>query len=136
MGSYVAYHYLNSLFDYGVTSVINKSFSDLRYEITYNKSLYIIVAKSVFLSRSDIESMMNYVSNGNTLFISADYIDRRLTDTLMAKPTFDFMSFFALNEYQLPKKRYMAFACPGISTGSEEVWIFLCSLWRQVYLLR
>ena len=104
MGSYVAYHYLNSLFDYGVTSIINKSFSDLRYEINYNRSLYIIVAKSVFLNRNDIQSMMNYVSNGNTLFISADYIDRRLTDTLLTRSTFNFMSFLPLDEYRLPKQ--------------------------------
>ena len=104
MGGYVAYRYLNSMFDYGVTSVIKNSFSNLRYEINYNNTLYVIVAKSVFLSEDDVESMMNYVSNGNTLFISADYIDRKLTDTLSAKTSFNFMSFFAINEYQLPKK--------------------------------
>ena len=104
MGGYVAYHYLNSLFDYGVSSVISKSFSNLRYEINYDKSLYVIISQYVFLRQDDLESMMNYVSNGNTLFISADYIDRKLMDTLSAKMTFNFLSFFALNEYQLPKK--------------------------------
>ena len=37
MGGYVAYHYLNSLFNYGVTDVINKPFSKLRYEINYDQ---------------------------------------------------------------------------------------------------
>ena len=94
MGGYIAYHYTNSLFEYGVTEVINKSFSDLRYEIIYSNSLYIIVAKSVFMRNDDMESMLNYVSNGNTLFISADFIDQRLLDTLGAKTTFDLTSFF------------------------------------------
>lgn len=104
MGGYVAYHYLNSFFNYGVTDVINKSFSKLRYEINYDKSLYIIVAKAVFLSKDDLESMMNYVSNGNTLFISAEYIDEKLIDTLGAKVSFDFSAFFAQSEYDMEKK--------------------------------
>ena len=104
MGGYVAYHYINSLFNYGVTDVINKSFSKLRYEINYDKSLYIIVAKAVFISRDDLESMMSYVSNGNTLFISAEYIDEKLIDTLGAKISFDFSTFFAQSEYEMEKK--------------------------------
>ncbi|HEV8271839.1 MAG TPA: DUF4350 domain-containing protein [Chitinophagaceae bacterium] len=104
MGGYVAYHYINSLFNYGVTDVINKSFSKLRYEINYDKSLYIIVAKAVFMSTDDLESMMNYVSNGNTLFISAEYIDEKLIDTLGARISFDFSGFFAQSEYEMEKK--------------------------------
>ena len=104
MGGYVAYHYINSLFNYGVTDVINRSFSKLRYEINYDRSLYIIVAKAVFVSRDDLESMMNYVSNGNTLFISAEYIDEKLIDTLGAKISFDFSAFFAQSEYDMEKK--------------------------------
>src|SRR5262245_32092097 len=104
MGGYIAYHYLNSLFDYGVTEVINKPFSQLRYEINYNQSLYIIVAKSVLMNQEDVESMLNYVGNGNTLFISAEYIDHKLVDTLGADISFDFSSFFALSEYQMEKK--------------------------------
>jgi len=104
MGGYVAYHYLNSLFDYGVTDVINKPFSKLRYEINYDKSLYIIVAKAVFMSKDDLESMMNYVGKGNTLFISAEYIDEKLIDTLGVKASFDFSVFFAQSEYNMEKK--------------------------------
>ena len=104
MGGYVAYHYINSLFNFGVTDVINKSFSKLRYEINYDKSLYIIVARAVFISKDDLESMMNYVSNGNTLFISAEYIDEKLIDTLGAKISFDFSTFFARSEYEMEKK--------------------------------
>jgi len=97
MGGYVAYHYLNSLFNYGVTDVINKPFSKLRYEISYDKSLYIIVAKAVYMSKDDLENMMTYVGNGNTLFISAEYIDEKLVDTLGAKISFDFSVLFAKN---------------------------------------
>jgi len=104
MGGYIAYHYLNSLFYYGVTDVIDKSFSKLRYEINYSNSLYIIVAKAVLINRDDVESMMNYVGNGNTLFISAEYIDKKLIDTLGIDMSFDFGSFFGRSEYQMEKK--------------------------------
>ena len=104
MGSYIAYHYLNSIFNNGVTEVTDKSFSNLRYDINYNKSLYIIIAKGVFMNRSDLESMMNYVSNGNTIFISSEYIDEKLLDTLGIKATFDFSSFIFQDEYQMKKK--------------------------------
>ena len=104
MGSYVAYHYLNSLFDNGVTNVIDRPFSRLRYEIDYdNKSLYIILAKGVFMNKTDVESIMNYVSNGNTAFISAEYIDQNLLDTLDVKASFDFTSFFLKDEYEMEK---------------------------------
>ena len=104
MGGYITYHYLNSLFNYGMTDVIDKPFSKLRYEINYDKSLYVIVAKAVFMSKDDLESMMNYVSNGNILFISAEYIDEKLIDTLGAKISFDFSVFFAQSEYNIEKK--------------------------------
>jgi hypothetical protein len=104
MGGYIAYHYINSLFNDGISDVINKPFSRLRYEINYDKSLYIIVAKAVFISRDDLESMMNYVSNGNTLFISAEYIDEKLIDTLGAKISVDFSTFFVPSEYDMEKK--------------------------------
>jgi len=104
MGGYIAYHYINSLFNDGISDVINKPFSRLRYEINYDKSLYIIVAKAVFISKDDLESMMNYVSNGNTLFISAEYIDEKLIDTLGAKISFDFSTFFVPSEYDMEKK--------------------------------
>ncbi len=104
MGSYVAYHYLNSLFDNGVKNVVDRPFSRLRYEIDYdNKSLYIILAKGVFMNKLDVESIMNYVSNGNTAFIIAEYIDQHLLDTLGVKISFDFTSFFLRDEYEMEK---------------------------------
>ncbi|HMK20400.1 MAG TPA: DUF4350 domain-containing protein [Chitinophagaceae bacterium] len=126
MGGYVAYHYLNSLFNYGVTDVIDKPFSKLRYEINYDKSLYVIVAKAVFMSKDDLESMMNYVSNGNTLFISAEYIDEKLIDTLGAKISFDFSIFFAQSEYNMEKKdTWLSLAHE--SNANKEVWFLFCA---------
>lgn len=104
MGSYIAYHYLNSLFNTGVTDVIDNSFSKLQYEINRSQSLYIIVARSVFMSKADMESMLDYVSEGNVLFISSEYIDQKLLDTLDTDLSFSFDVFFGANEYQMLKK--------------------------------
>ena len=103
MGSYIAYHYVNTLFNYGVTTIINKPFSELRYQIDYNNSLYIILSKSVFVDQDDLESMMNYVGNGNTLLISAEYIDRKLIDTLGVELN-DMTSQLPVNEYNIKKR--------------------------------
>ena len=103
MGGYVAYHYLNSLFEYGVTDVTNQKFSNLRYQINYNKSLYVIVARAVYINKADLESMLSYVDNGNTIFISAHYIDEKLLDTLQTNISFDLEAFYGLNEYKLDK---------------------------------
>jgi hypothetical protein len=124
MGGYIAYHYLNSLFNFGVTDVIDKPFSKLRYEINYNKSLYIIVAKEVFMSKDDLESMMNYVSNGNTLFISAEYIDEKLIDTLGAKVSFDFSAFFAQSEYDMEKKDTWLSLAHEAKAGKQKYGFF------------
>jgi hypothetical protein len=126
MGGYIAYHYINSLFDYGVTETINKPFSELRYEINYSNSLYIIVAKSVFMKNADVESMLNYVGNGNTVFISADYIDQTLIDTLGAKTTFDLSSFFPISEYQMEKKdTWLSLAHETFSNAKKYGFFFV-----------
>ena len=52
-----------------------------------------------------MESMLNYVSDGNTLFISADYIDQRLVDTLGAKTYHSILLlFFRLTNTKWIKK--------------------------------
>jgi len=48
--------------------------------------------------------MLDFVSSGNILFISAEYIDMGLVDTLGADAYFDFAGFFNLNDYQIEKK--------------------------------
>ena len=104
MGAYITYHYLNSLFNNGISTVINKPFSQLQYEINWDHSLYIIVARSVYMSKLDMESMLNYVSEGNTLFISSGFIDQKLIDTLDVDLSFNFNIFFRGNEYEMEKK--------------------------------
>ena len=104
MGGYIAYHYMNNVFDNGVSEVSKRSFSRMQYQFSYQNSLYFILARTVFLSRSDIENMMYYVGNGNTIFISADYIDPALIDTLGADANFNFLNFLSPDEYYSEKE--------------------------------
>lgn len=104
MGSYIAYHYINSLFENGIINVTNKSFSKIQYQVNQNNSLYIIVARNLFVSENDIAGMLDYVSNGNIIFISAEYIDEQLLDTIRSEINYDISTFFITNEYTADKK--------------------------------
>jgi hypothetical protein len=63
----------------------------------------VIVAKAVIINKADLESMLSYVENGNTIFISAGYIDQKLMDTLHADMSYDIYSFYNLSEYKRDK---------------------------------
>jgi hypothetical protein len=124
MGSFMAYHYINSLFPSGYFEVKDKSVSQHGYELYGKKSLYIIIARAVFLSRSDIKTLMRYVENGNTAFISAEYIDQRLTDTLGIDMYTDFSSMAVYNEYKLPKNDTWATVRSSSGNNKEKFGIF------------
>lgn len=129
MGSYIAYHYLNSLFENGVTDIINKPLAKLDYSISYNKSLYIIVGKGIFMSDADVATALNYVSNGNTMFISGDFIDQELLDTLGLRSTFDFGSFLFHDEYEMDKKDTWV----SISQDPKKYGFYFTPLENHIY---
>jgi len=126
MGSYMAYHYIGNLFDNTSAIVKSKSFSKQWYELSQDKTAYLVVSKSVFLSKEDIYYLMNYVSNGNTAFISADYIDEQLMDTLGISMYFDYFAFYDFNEYRLEKKdTWVSLADKQVSSGKKYGFFWL-----------
>lgn len=104
MGSYIAYRYINNLFPDAWLQTKAESFSKQWYEIDQNKSAYLVVAKHVFLSREDLVFLMSYVENGNTAFISAEYIDQQLMDTLGMEMFTDYSGLVGYNEYRMEKE--------------------------------
>lgn len=104
MGTYIAYHYLNALFDYGINDVKSRPFSKHDYNISYSDALYIIVTKGLFINKQDLAEMLNYVNSGNTIFISAGIIDNELLDTLGVDMSYDMEAFFGVSEYKREKK--------------------------------
>lgn len=82
-GSYASFKMLEEKYKPQPISVLTKSFYDNWIaNLGGKKGLYIIVAKNVLLSEKDLNTMLDYVNNGNHLFIAAEYIDESLTDTL------------------------------------------------------
>lgn len=124
MGGYIAYHYLNSLFQKGIEEVRNKSFSVHWYELNHYNSFYFILARSVFLSRYDMYSMLNYVRQGNTVMISAAFIDEQLLDTLGIEMNPDFIQVMNFNEYRFPKSDTWVSLADTELHGNKKFGIF------------
>ena len=85
-GAYVAYNQLQQLyFRNNVHSEEDDFETNWRY--IYNSTndtglFYMCITRNLFLSGRDVESMLSYVSYGNTLFISSENIGKNLQDTL------------------------------------------------------
>ncbi|MCW3091310.1 MAG: hypothetical protein JWP81_2379 [Ferruginibacter sp.] len=91
-GTYVLHNQLEQLYSNNSIRTLKNKFETTWQEISDTNSLYINVSKNLFLTQKDLDGMLEYVYNGNTLFISSDNIDRRLLDTLgctVSKPFYD-----------------------------------------------
>lgn len=86
-GSYVAYNYLREIFDDGYVETTIESFDETWKDIkdyTSNSqySIYFLLAKNIQVSKKEAGAMREFISQGNDMFISADYIDEDLLDTI------------------------------------------------------
>ncbi|MBX9784963.1 MAG: DUF4350 domain-containing protein [Chitinophagaceae bacterium] len=62
-----------------------KNFAEASKSIEGKRNLYFIIANELILSDEDVNAMLNYLSEGNQLFIAANDIDYKLLDTLSVK---------------------------------------------------
>ncbi len=84
-GTYAARELLPSLFNNQTLQIVTKSFAaTYRKEETLKKSdnVYIIVAEKLFVTEQDVTDMLNFVSDGNELFIAANQLDQNLKSRL------------------------------------------------------
>jgi hypothetical protein len=81
-GTYVAYEMLKERYSNNSIQVSKKNFSKSKVRLYESQNLYVIISKQLWINKDDLESMLQYVSSGNQLFISANYIDDLLLDTL------------------------------------------------------
>jgi hypothetical protein len=89
-GTYVAYEMLKAKYANNSIQVSKKNFSKSRVSLYESQNLYVIISKTLWLNKEDVESMLQYVSSGNQLFISASYFDDLLLDTLGLKVQYDY----------------------------------------------
>ncbi|MEJ7676013.1 MAG: DUF4350 domain-containing protein [Chitinophagaceae bacterium] len=86
-GSFVAYNYFKNLFDDRYVETQAEPF-----DVTWKKiknyssgsqySLYFLLAKNIELSDHEAEAMLDFIKEGNDMFIAADFIDERLLNKI------------------------------------------------------
>jgi hypothetical protein len=88
-GAYVAYNKIQSIFkDYGINVVkrpFDATWNNIRASSLTNYSLYFLITKNLVLNDEELAALLNYVSAGNDIFISADYVDNKLLESLFCK---------------------------------------------------
>lgn len=98
-GTFTAFQMLKEKYNAADIETITKNFDDNSINLFNNvKSLYIIISKMVLLNEKDKNAMLQYVSNGNQLFISAEYIDETLFDELGIEVQYSSMSSLFQNK--------------------------------------
>jgi hypothetical protein len=81
-GTYILRNQLSQLYSSNTIRDKKQNFSATWNAISDTASLYICICENLFLSKADRSAMLNYVSDGNSLFIASENIDKKLLDTL------------------------------------------------------
>lgn len=81
-GTYVACSQLENIYPHNTIFLKRQNFKTTWHEMSDTGALYVCISKNLFLSVEDLESVLQYVSAGNTMFISSNNISNKLLDTL------------------------------------------------------
>lgn len=73
-GSFVAYKSLNSIYQNDV-KISHGSLAVFNQTQPKKKALYMIVMQNLALTKQDVKHFLNFLDDGNDIFISADFID-------------------------------------------------------------
>jgi len=77
-GTNIAYRQLEAMYYNNTIHDKKESFSKTWRKITDRSSLYVCIAPALFVNEDEVDAMMDYVGEGNDLFISAGHIDELL----------------------------------------------------------
>jgi hypothetical protein len=80
LGTYVANQLLKQKFSGYDIEKSNKPFNEFfkdytRYDLTRNGNVYCVIAQQFYPNDDDVEAISEFVSNGNTIFVAANYFD-------------------------------------------------------------
>jgi hypothetical protein len=82
-GTYTAHSMFRSKYRYSQIEVLNKPFyENIEYPLGSKQSLYLVIGRNIFLSDRDRDAILEYAAKGNQVFLSAEYFDKQLMDTL------------------------------------------------------
>lgn len=89
-GSYITYTHFKKLFDNKYISTNAEAF-DVKWKDIKNHSsntqysLYFLISKNLEVSEDEAEAMVDFIKEGNDMFIAADFIDQNLLDKIKCK---------------------------------------------------
>ncbi len=81
-GTSVAYRELKLLYPSNTVRDIRQPFSQTWKEISDTGSLYVCITSNLFLEETEVNAILQYIAEGNDLFISANYIDELLQEKI------------------------------------------------------
>ncbi|MBA2250138.1 MAG: DUF4350 domain-containing protein [Chitinophagaceae bacterium] len=86
-GAYVAFDVFKTFFDSSVIETNSKPFDEAWNDIKFTTidtrhSLYILITKNLGVTSNESDALIDFVKEGNDLFISADYIDEDLLNKI------------------------------------------------------
>ena len=131
-GTYYAYESLKYLFPEAAITINKTSPADYRFEAQSNffqnnrkhRIAYIIISPQVIPDRREIDAMMNFVGNGNQIFISAIYMGDSLLDELKLSTRngfrfFNFQDSLGLSLYNPVNYDSLFFQYPGLRADNS-----------------
>jgi hypothetical protein len=74
-GGDIAYRQVSAMYDGNIIRDVKQNFKKTWQFISDTNALYICIAPRLFLNEAEADAMMDYVYDGNSLFISAAFID-------------------------------------------------------------
>jgi len=105
LGSYVLYNELEAFSNKPITVSTKTAFEFLKDYKDSTKTVSLFINNVLSFDKQDSEALLNYVENGNSVFISANYIYGVLSDTLHITTGTDMNGVFkkpALNSFLSP----------------------------------
>lgn len=82
-GTYTAHSMFSSKYRFSDRYVLSKPFSEnMEYPLGNKQTLYAVISRRILLNDKDREAILEYVAKGNQAFMSAEYFDDQLMDTL------------------------------------------------------
>jgi len=84
-GTNIAFRQLESLYPLNNIRSVRQPFAQTWKQVSDTSSLYICIANQLLLSQEDVDAMLEFVREGNDLFISAMAVDEVLQERIQCK---------------------------------------------------
>jgi hypothetical protein len=81
-GGYVLYHELNSLFPTAAISSFRLPVYNQVDNFSDSNTAYLLIGQQLELSKEDVDELLNYVLQGNYVFLSSSALGKRISDSL------------------------------------------------------